>query len=108
HCCKFVIWQIMLPGSLLNNFGNFSIMNMAYVRENMMFDLVIKPSGKPIYNFVLWSKVSGSVQLVYSPCVFYLIYIVGQGIGRFLNNMSKLKNNAKYKACSIVHNKKAQ
>ena len=52
-----VVRQIKFMGRLFHNFGNFCVMDMADVGEDMVFHLVVEPTGEPVYNAVFGSEV---------------------------------------------------
>ena len=50
HGFKLMVRQVMLFCGLFYNFCNSAIMNMAYVRENVVLYLVVKP---PVNQFII-------------------------------------------------------
>jgi hypothetical protein len=68
----FVIWQVELLSGISYNFRYFGVMDVTNVWENMVFDLMIQATSKPIDNSIFGRKINRRIQLMNGPRVFHV------------------------------------
>ena len=66
----FVVRQIKFLGCSLYNSRYFSVVNVRDVRENVMFNLMIQSSCKPIDDSIFSGEIDSSSELMYRPGIF--------------------------------------
>jgi hypothetical protein len=107
HRFEFMVWQVAFGGGLLDDIGNFSVMDMADVREQMVLDLMVQSAGKPVDDFVFRRKVGRRIKLMDCPGVFDFAIFVGNGIRRFIYNVRQLEHDAQNQSCGVMHDEKS-
>ena len=78
---------------LLNNGGNFRVMNVANVREQVMFDLKIQAACPPRQKPIAVRKICGRFHLVNSPSIINIAVGIGYGVFGFFYHVRQLENN---------------
>src|SRR5690606_8536427 len=86
-----VVGQIELLGRRFHNFGNFCVVHMADVRENMVLDLMVEPSGEPVDQLVAGPEIHRGEQLVDRPGILHIAGLIGQRGFGMVHDMGQLE-----------------
>ena len=91
-----VIRNAKLLCSFLYDEGDFSIMDMANIRKQMMLNLVVKPTDQPGEKLTAFSEVSSCLHLMNCPVVLHVSIFITYKKVSFFDDMSGLENQCEH------------
>src|SRR5680860_664671 len=103
-----VIGQIEFICRSFYDLGNFSVMDMADIRIEVMLYLMVQTPCKPIHQLVFRVEIYRCEQLMYGPSILHGAIFIGHWGFGIVHNMGQLKDYAKNYPGHIVHHKETQ
>ena len=94
--------------SLLNNGRDLAVVNVADVREQVMFNLKVQTSNVPVQDSIIVGEVRCCKELVDGPAVLHFALTIGHRIFRSVDDMRRLKDDCKNKSADVMHGQKAE
>jgi hypothetical protein len=103
-----VIGQAEFPGGFLDYDGNFPVMNVANIWEQVVFDLVVEPADEPGKEAATIGEIGGRSQLVNSPVVLDTAIVFGNEKISFFKNVRRLKDQSQHQPANEMHGEETQ
>src|SRR6056297_1475615 len=91
-----MVGHSMFFGHPLYNRCNIGIVDTAYLREEVVFNLVIESTDVPAQQLVLMSKIGSGFHLMDHPGILNITFHIFSGMIGSFHNMGQLKDNSEY------------